>query len=214
MTVVPEGIRVTVEFTAPRGCPIAELSDQDSTSSGAVTSRLRAEAAADGVTEFSMHPEAVQSADAVPLFSHGELHRYRLRHDDGPSCPCRALARLGCPVDRYVPEDGNLTLVFYASDHEEAQMVLDALRSRYPGLNVRRLEQSPADGRDRDETLVDRAKLTDRQLEVLRAAYEMGYFEYPRRNNATAVATELGISLSTFGEHISTAERKLLGDVL
>lgn len=212
MTNVTEGIRVTVEFDSPQGCPITGLSKRASASSNSVPSSVRAEAAAEGVTEFSMEPAAVESPDAVPIFSHGDVRRYRVQHEEGTECPCRSLGRLGCPVDQYVPEDGDLTLVFYASDHEEAQTVLDVLRSRYR-MAVKRVEQSPAHGRFRDEALVDRGRLTDRQLEVLRTAYEMGYFEYPRRNNATAVAAELDISLSTFGEHLSTAERKLLGDV-
>lgn len=214
MTNVADGIRVTVEFDTPQGCPIAGLTERAATDGGSVPSSVRAEAAAEGVTEFSMEPTAVDSPDAVPIFSHGDVRRYRVQHEEGPECPCRSLGRLGCPVDQYVPEDGDLTLVFYASDHEEARAVLDVLRSRHPGMVVRRVEQSPATSRCRDEALVDRARLTERQLEVLRTAYDMGYFEYPRRNNATAVATELGISLSTFGEHLSTAERKLLGDVL
>lgn len=212
MTNVAEGIRVTVEFDSPQGCPITGLSERASASSNSVPSSVRAEAAAEGVTEFSMEPAAVESPDAVPIFSHGDVRRYRVQHEEGAECPCRSLGRLGCPVDQYVPEDGDLTLVFYASDHEEARTVLDVLRSRYR-MTVRRVEQSPAHGRCRDEALVDRGRLTDRQLEVLRTAYEMGYFEYPRRNNATAVAAELDISLSTFGEHLSAAERKLLGDV-
>ena len=210
MTDVPEGIRVTVSFDSPQGCPIAGLSKA---SNGAVPSSVRPEAAAEDVTEFSLSPAAGDRIDAAPIFSHGEHRRYRVRHDDG-ECPCRSLGRLGCPVDQYVPEEDGLTLVFYASDHEEARTVIEALRSRYRGMVVRRVEQSPAGDRCREEVLVDRAKLTDRQREVLQTAYEMGYFEYPRRNNATAVAAELGISLSTFGEHLSTAQRKLLADVL
>lgn len=213
MTNVAAGVRVTVEFDSPKGCPITGLTESAAATNGSGPSGVRAEAAAEGVTDFSMAPAAVESPDAVPIFSHGDVRRYRVKHEAETECPCRSLGELGCPVDRYVPEGGTLTLVFYASDHEEARTVLDALRSRYR-LVVRRVEQSPAAGRCRDEALVDRGKLTDRQLEVLKTAYEMGYFEYPRRNNATAVAAELDISLSTFGEHLSTAERKLLGDVL
>lgn len=208
-----DGVRVTVEFDSPPGCPVAGLSERAAVANGSVTSSA-AGPESGGVTEFSVASDGVDGAGLVPIFSHGDVRRYRIQHDDEAECPCRCLGRLGCPVDRYVPEDGSLTLVFYTSDHREAQQVLEALRARYPGVVVRRVEQSPSEGRCRDEAVVDRGKLTGRQLEVLRTAYEMGYFEYPRRNNATAVAAELGISLSTFGEHLSTAERKLLEDAL
>ncbi len=61
---------------------------------------------------------------------------------------------------------------------------------------------------------MDRGRLTARQREVLETAFEMGYFERPRRANATEVAAELGIGPSTFREHVSAAETKLLEDVL
>ncbi|WP_158058001.1 helix-turn-helix domain-containing protein [Halorussus halophilus] len=51
--------------------------------------------------------------------------------------------------------------------------------------------------------------LTDRQREVLLAAYEGGYFESPREKSGEAVASELGISLSTFSQHLRSAEQKL-----
>ena len=55
-----------------------------------------------------------------------------------------------------------------------------------------------------------RSHLTDRQREVLRAALEAGYYEWPRRCTGQEVAAELDISSATFSEHIHAAERKLL----
>jgi hypothetical protein len=67
---------------------------------------------------------------------------------------------------------------------------------------------------ERDLVPVDRGRLTERQAEVLSTAYEMGYFEYPRDSNATEVAAELGIRPSTFTEHLSAAQSKLLEDLV
>jgi len=53
-------------------------------------------------------------------------------------------------------------------------------------------------------------RLTDRQREVLRTAFEMGYYEWPRDCTGQDVAAELGISAATFSEHVFAAERKLL----
>ena len=54
-------------------------------------------------------------------------------------------------------------------------------------------------------------ELTDRQREVLRAAYDAGYYEWPRECTGADVAEDLGITSATFSEHIHAAERKLLG---
>ena len=61
---------------------------------------------------------------------------------------------------------------------------------------------------------VNRGALTDRQLEVLETAHEMGYFERPKGANASHIAAALDISQSTLTEHLVTAQRKLLDDIL
>lgn len=52
--------------------------------------------------------------------------------------------------------------------------------------------------------------LTDCQREVLRTAYEQGYFEVPREATTEDVAIELGVDASTVTEHLQRAERNLL----
>jgi PAS domain S-box-containing protein len=54
--------------------------------------------------------------------------------------------------------------------------------------------------------------LTDRQREALLTAYHGGYYEWPRTQSADALADVLGVSKSTFLEHLRRAERKLLGN--
>ena len=58
--------------------------------------------------------------------------------------------------------------------------------------------------------MVDVNAFTDRQLEVLRTAYEMGYFDRPRGTNKTAVAGALDVATSTVSDHLAAAEHKLL----
>lgn len=52
--------------------------------------------------------------------------------------------------------------------------------------------------------------LTDRQIEVLETAYQMGFYDVPRDVSAEAVADELGVDSSTVVETIQRAERNLL----
>jgi len=56
--------------------------------------------------------------------------------------------------------------------------------------------------------------LTDRQLEALRTAYEMGHFEIPRRASLDAVATELDISASSLSERLRRAQTQLIQETV
>lgn len=58
------------------------------------------------------------------------------------------------------------------------------------------------------------ATLSSRQAEVVRAALEAGYYEWPREVDATELAAELDIAHSTLLEHLRKAERKLIEDAL
>ncbi|WP_137283400.1 helix-turn-helix domain-containing protein [Halorussus salinisoli] len=64
---------------------------------------------------------------------------------------------------------------------------------------VRGVESGPAD------TL-----LTDRQLEVLRAAADHGYYERPRTATLTEVAESLGVSKATASDVLQRAEGKII----
>jgi hypothetical protein len=61
-------------------------------------------------------------------------------------------------------------------------------------------------------TVVDR--LSDRQREALRIAFEAGYYENPRRATQADVAERLGCAPSTAGEHLRKAEARLVESVV
>lgn len=210
---MPEGIRVTVEFTTADICPIVELSETVETTIDSVNSNICSPDCAKSVVEFSLNTTSDLDADTAPIFSHGTTDRYRLTLDNS-RCPCEYLGQFGCPVARYVAQDGTLTLVFHAADYDQLKEVIAELRDRFPNVNIKRFVRSPAGEQSHDNVFVDRSKLTSRQLEVLKTAYEMGYFERPRRTNATGIAAELDINPSTFREHLAAAETKILRDLL
>jgi hypothetical protein len=56
--------------------------------------------------------------------------------------------------------------------------------------------------------------LTDRQQEALRTAYEMGYFEIPRRAALDDVAAELDISASSASERLRRAQTQLIEEMV
>ncbi|MCL7417357.1 MAG: PAS domain-containing protein [Halalkalicoccus sp.] len=55
-------------------------------------------------------------------------------------------------------------------------------------------------------------ELTDKQLLSLRKAYVSGYFDPDRRISGAEIAASMGITRSTFHQHLRAAHRKLLGE--
>lgn len=211
---MPPGIQAEVEFATPSICPIVELSAAAETRIDSVSTNVCPSDCAVSVTEFSMDSDGDFEVDMSPIFSHGSSDRYRLTHDGGVDCPCECLGQFGCPVARYVAQDGILTIVFHAVDYDQLQEVIGELRDQFPEVDIKRFVQSPAGEQAEDSVFVDRSKLTHRQLEVLETAYEKGYFDRPRRSNATEIAAKLDINPSTFREHLTAAESKILKEIL
>ncbi|MFB6102347.1 MAG: helix-turn-helix domain-containing protein [Haloplanus sp.] len=213
---MPSGIRATVEFASSDVCPITNLSAATGSTVDSVAMNVCPDDCAESVTEFSLEGDPDTDIDAriTPVFAHGSTRRYRFVHGDGVTCPCECLGQFECPVTRYVAQDGTLTLVFHAADYDELKGIVAALRERFPAMDIKRFVRAPASDSAQDNVFVNRSKLTSRQLEVLETAYEMGYFERPRRANATEIASVLDITPATFSEHLAAAERKLLDDLL
>ena len=209
---MPAGIRVTVRFPPPTACPVAELAAAD----GAVIRDVSTAVSSAGErprTEFLVDAAAVpEDYEHDPLFAYDDRHLYRVPHDG--DCPCVCLGDHGIPIHRFFADGGDLELVFHASDYDALQAVVGDLREGFPDVDIQRLVRAPTDGAPRDTVFVDRGKLTDRQLEVLETAYDMGYFERSRGANATEVADELGVSPSTVSEHLLAAQSKVIRDVL
>ena len=202
------GIRATVSFESPAGCAVAEFSRGADAAIDSVATSVSS--AGTPVTEFLVDNGTVAS-DSDPVFSYGSADVYRVEH--AGNCPCTCLGRFDCPIHRYLADGGELTVVFHAETFEQLQDVMAELRDRFPSADVQQLLQPPLSGTPDDRRFVNRGKLTDRQLEVLRTAYREGYFQRPRGANATELAEDLGISQSTFTEHLVAAQRKLLADV-
>ncbi|MFB6165725.1 MAG: helix-turn-helix domain-containing protein [Haloarculaceae archaeon] len=203
-----DGIQVELVVTRPCECPIA------ATSAGgdAVVRDVSQFAAGDGasITEFTVAAgDPPADADATTVYEGPSGTRYRYRCERECECVSATVQRFGCPVEDVRARDGDLHLTFYVASMETLREVVAALRAGHDGVHVRRLRRSGdlvTDGAGLDGT-----PLTERQREVLETAYDLGYFEYPKDANASEVAAELGISQSTFAEHLAAAQAKLVG---
>ena len=103
------------------------------------------------------------------------------------------------------------TLVVSLLPHADARTFVERLADAYDGVELlARRETGPRLTRSAFRGEFESA-LTDRQREVLRTAYESGYFETPRESSGQDVADRLGISQPTVNHHLRESQRRLLG---
>ena len=207
------GIRAKIRLPTLGSCPVAQVSNggvecfnvskRVDPESGQVTEEF----ATDATTE-------IEAEQFEPVFSYGEQSVYRFTRRFGHDCACELVEEYDCPIVDVQAEDGALSVVFHAPSMEELRGAVTALRDAYDDVDVKRLVSSRDGEGTADLVFVDRGELTDRQREVLEIAHEMGYFDHPKGANAGEVADELGITTSTFTEHLAAAQSKLLDFIL
>ena len=77
------------------------------------------------------------------------------------------------------------------------------------------LEQVDCDVKiDRITPLGDKGVLTDRQEEIIQAAFASGYFDFPRKIGSSKLAEQLGVSVSTLSEVMRAAQRRIFAEYL
>lgn len=93
------------------------------------------------------------------------------------------------------------------------EAVASSLRTRHPSIALvgkqQRAIAAPFLTQSAFQAVVS-DQLTGRQLDAVHFAFKHGYFERPREITQSALAAKMGISPSTFGQHLHTALRKLL----
>jgi len=206
------GIRTELVFDDADGCPVAEATEtvpgpvtditwDHSGDGGTVTEQVTADGDLDDAGEFE------------PVFDYGSRRVYEFeRESDG--CICEVVEETVGPVTDVRVEDGSLHLTLHLQDLSDLRERLGEFRDRFGAVHIEYLVQGREDDDESEVVPVDVRRLTDRQREVVETAYEMGYFEYPRESNATEVAAALDIQPSTFTEHLTAAQGKLLGELL
>lgn len=210
----PAGVRAELEVDPGGTCPLVSVASELDASAQSMR-RAPGEKPGTVVEQFAVDdPEGTPTeVEAEPVFDYTDRRIYQVTREEG-GCVCELVEQLDAPVADVEARDGSLFLTLHLQDVDRLRDVVGELQDNFAGVNVRYLAQTGADREGEDLIPVDRGRLTDRQREVLTTAYEMGYFEYPRESNASDVAEELGIGLSTMIEHLTAAQSKLLEDVL
>ena len=90
--------------------------------------------------------------------------------------------------------------------------LLDLLTSRYDDIELVRQQATAPVASTSSVSLVE--LLTERQYEVLNAAYRSGYYETPRKLTGEDLAESFGISSPAIYKHLQAAHNKLLASLL
>jgi len=125
------------------------------------------------------------------------------------------LAEFGAVLRRAEATPDGTTLVVELPVRSDVRSFTERLRELAPSLELEAKRQHQGSERTTEE-LRNRIeeRLTDRQHEVLRTAFAAGYFEWPRENDGSEVASRLDITQPTFNKHLRMAERKTFGALL
>lgn len=133
----------------------------------------------------------------------------------GWETPEHRLVRAGARIRSFEVSPDAATISLTVPGSEIARHARSIFREDYPTPRItvqwgNADVDADADGRS---TGVD-GVLTDRQHEMLEAAYRHGYFHRDRKCNLTELADELDLSRWTVSEHLRAAQRKVCAHLL
>lgn len=128
--------------------------------------------------------------------------------------PERRLLQFGGQFHAFRVEPTGMKIAASIPRTGDIREVSTCIREGYPDARISIQWGQPDDGFPDAFDVNVNALLTDRQYEVLQAAYHNGYFRADREHNATEIAEMLGISRWTFSEHLRRAQGKLFSHLL
>lgn len=155
--------------------------------------------------------EASDRVEPRLLADHGTGGLFEFVVSEG--CPVRTLAERGATPTRVTSTGGEGQIVCCLLPGPEPAEVVGEFLEEHPEAELvakrdRDWSTVPFTGEGLRHLLDDR--LTDRQREVLEAAYEAGYFRRPRDTTGEELADELGICAATLSQHVRAAQQNLL----
>ena len=165
--------------------------------------------------------EALADTDGIEfvraLGTGGDADRVQCRH--AGRCPFAALIDHGGTVRRAHFSPAGTTVVADFAPGADTAAAADAVTTACSAFEVVSQRDRERDGAAEDPSLrADEPRvwdqLTDRQREVVSAAYHAGYYDWPRGTTAEDLADALGISAPTLHQHVRKAHARLVGSLL
>jgi predicted DNA binding protein len=115
-------------------------------------------------------------------------------------------------ITKVIADGGTAEYSVEMPSDQNARQLLDRIQSSFPGTSLSSKSQKH---RGIDRSLTDPQEgetletLTDRQKQMLKAAFHGGYFDWPRESTAEEIADTFDISAATFHGHLRKAERSV-----
>ncbi|WP_330631254.1 helix-turn-helix domain-containing protein [Halocatena halophila] len=192
-------------------CPLADATAATGVGLSAQPPQLRPDG--NSLVRFSATATAADTLTR-PLDGDDRLrYLHRVDHDDRATFRC--LSKQPCVVHDLVSEGLLLESLGYNDGTATVRgavvgyTVLAGVRRRAEGtvgISIQRISPLKAGGSS-TTSMTTRWGLTPKQLDAIRTARRLGYFEQPRRADASDVAAALEISKSAFLERLRRAER-------
>jgi len=165
----------------------------------------------DRLLELAARAEGVASAEVIRAQEDACWMVFRL----ADRSLVEGLSRNNINVRQVEAADGVARLVCEVSPTVGVTTVTDVVRSMYDDFELvakRRRERPARTAPTVQHEAMD--SLTEKQRQTLDAAYQSGYFNRPRGSTAEEIADQLGISSSTFHQHLRAAMSKLMAGLL
>lgn len=120
------------------------------------------------------------------------------------------LGDAGAVVQSASAENGGAEFTARLAGRADTRTVVETFQDQFEaGLTAKRRIDEPVEtARDLRQAAAER--LTDRQSDVLRTAYLMGYYEWPRDHTAEEVSDRMDITSATLHYHLRAAQRNFL----
>lgn len=167
---------------------------------------------------WGVDPDAVLETAAARGSVDAEL---LVAYDDGglfefvvsANCPAVFLGEEGTLPRKVDSVDGHGRIEAEVPPSVDASGVVERFMEAHPDAELVTKREQPYTTplfthRELERGMAER--LTERQQEVLLAAHEAGYYEWPRETCGEELAAQLGISAPTFQQHLRAAEQKLI----
>lgn len=208
MNLMSSGIKAKIKIERPKTCPVADISKNNKAKCRSIKWNNKKET----ITEEFVSDKKINDQNIEEIFSYNSDRVYRIQRKN-ENCICTSMEESDTPITNVYANKGDLFISFYAKNIENLKKILKNIDKK-EDIKIEFLVESPENNENENKTkFIDLDRLTDRQIEVLNKAYEMGYFEHPKKANAGEIAQELGITPPTLIEHLSAAQTKIINQI-
>ncbi|OVE85461.1 bacterio-opsin activator domain-containing protein [Natronolimnobius baerhuensis] len=163
----------------------------------------------DGAVDVATNIEGVEQVTVVTEYDDGLLLELALVDGLVP-----ALATHGAVIQRFDVDGRVADLTLELPNGQSARATYNMITERYDRVELLSYQESNRPAKTpRDVSAQLDERLTDRQQMALQKAYYADYFEWPRDVSGEELAASMGVSRSTFHQHLRAAQRKLLEEL-